>query len=251
MAAAINPRIKERRAEVDRDRGRRRLRMTALVLSPVALAAAVFGVAHSPLFDVDEVRISGAASVGRDTLLEAAGLAERRFMVDVSAAETAARLERLSWVEEATVTKHWPGALEISILERSPVAATPIEGGVALFDSTGRILGAALESPPGVVEVRFPGGVGQTGTFLEPGGKGAVGVAAQLTEDLFGRVAAVQATGSGEVEVLIKPSVVARLGAPTEVAAKVVALRTMLEKADLRNVRTIDVRVPSAPVVTR
>jgi cell division protein FtsQ len=225
--------------------------MAGLLLSPLALAGAAFGVAHSPLFDIDEVRISGTTSIARETVLEAAGLAERRFLVDISTSKTAERLEQLSWVEQATVTKDWPGALEISILERTPVAATPIEGGVALFDATGRILGAALEPPPGVLEVRFPGGVGATGSFLDKAGRGAVEIAAAMPEELIGRVAAVQTTAAGEAEVLIRPSLVVRMGPPSDVAAKVVALRTMVEKADLRNVRLIDVRVPSAPVLTR
>lgn len=57
----------------------------------------------------------------------------RFFDVDVSAVR--ARVDRLPWVANASVTRRWPGRLEISITERQPIARW---GKTGLLDARGQ-----------------------------------------------------------------------------------------------------------------
>ena len=77
-------------------------------------------------------------------------------------------------------------------------------------------------------------------------------VAAALPEEVRAAVAAVRAApAEGEVDLRLTGGGIARLGPTTGLGAKLVAVATVLEQVDLTCLATIDVRVPSAPAVTR
>jgi hypothetical protein len=77
-------------------------------------------------------------------------------------------------------------------------------------------------------------------------------VAAALPEAAAARVAAV-APGPepGEVLLALRDGGVVRLGPAADLGDKLVAVVTVLEQVDLTCLATLDVRVPSAPAVTR
>lgn len=217
-----------------------------------AAAAGAFAVTRSPLLDVDRVHIAGASATGRDEVLAAAGLHGRRLMVDVRERVAARRLEALPWVQQATVTRRWPSTVEVSILERTPVAALPAgEEAWALADATGRVLDVTPERPADLVMVRTDAPVGDPGTVLDAGTARAVKLVATLDAPLEERVRELR-VASGQVDLLIEPRpVLVRFGPAADVPAKLQALVTLLDRVDLRGVASIDVRVPAAPVLTR
>jgi hypothetical protein len=55
----------------------------------------------------------------------------------------------------------------------------------------------------------------------------------------------------GSLELRLVPRGVVRFGPPTRVREKLLAVLTVLDQADVRRLSMIDVRVPSAPVLTR
>ncbi len=61
--ARINPRIRERRIEVQREAGRRRLRVLLVVSSVLSAVGLAFLAVTSPVLDVDHIRIVGAQHV--------------------------------------------------------------------------------------------------------------------------------------------------------------------------------------------
>ena len=60
--AEINPRIQERRIEIIRAKGKRRLRMLLMVVLLALLSLAAVLISKSSLLDVDEVVVLGANS---------------------------------------------------------------------------------------------------------------------------------------------------------------------------------------------
>jgi hypothetical protein len=75
-------------------------------------------------------------------------------------------------------------------------------------------------------------------------------VAGALPAALRPRVAAVRVAATG-VELTLLPRGIARLGDARDLAAKLDAVLTVLERASVANLAVLDVRVPSAPVLTR
>jgi cell division protein FtsQ len=252
----IDPRIEQRRIEVRRHETRHRLRLLSGALAVVGLVGAGYGATRSALLDVDRVRVTGIGSTSREAVLEASGLAprpgRRPLMVDVRTEVVARRLEGLPWVERALVRRRWPATVEVSIAERTPVAVVPAATqGWALVDVDGRVLATMADPPGDLVPVRAAVAAGPPGTAVDVETHGGVEVAAALRPPLAGRVSEVVVHPGGGVELTLRPRTTVRLGRPEQVGEKLVALVTLVERVDLRGVLVVDVRVPTAPVLTR
>jgi hypothetical protein len=113
---------------------------------------------------------------------------------------------------------------------------------------------AAAVSLPNIVGLD-PAGVPGTTFAGDPSAVDALALVAALRHGLApaiaARVVAVQVAADGQLTATVTPSLSVRFGPPDSVDAKVLALGTLLERADLKGVSTIDVRVPDVPVLTR
>jgi cell division protein FtsQ len=198
--------------------------------------------------------VRGAAHTAPADAVAAAGLNRHRFMVDVDPGSTARRVDRLPWTGSTTVSRHWPGTVVLTLHERTAVAALGAgPGPFSLVDATGRVLQTVPQPPPGVVSVAGAEAPPAPGQLAGPAARAAVAVASAIPADLRGRVSGVSLIAGGEVELrLSRPSgLLVRFGSADDVPAKMVALSTLVAKANLAGATVIDVRVPTAPVLTR
>lgn len=243
----MDPRIRARRVEVRRDEARRRRRVLLSTLSMLVVLGGGFALTRSPVFDVDSVDISGRQRAPRAALLEAAGLARPAQLTDVEPGHIEARLERLPWVRDAEVTRRWPGTVRIDVVEFLPVAIAPAGESWAEIDAEGDVL-ALNDEPDRTLPVLD--GVEAAAVGERISGVGAVKVAALLPESLRPLVSSVRADGE-EVELMLVPTGRAVLGEPEELGEKLTAVHTVLSSVEPGAVSVLDVRVPSAPVLTR
>jgi cell division protein FtsQ len=133
----MDARIRARRRAVLAAGYRRRRRITLSVLSAVALLGLAFAVSHSPLFAVDEVRVTGlegerAALVDR---LAAVSPGERLLSVDLDAIRD--DVIGLPFVREVAVTRVPPSTIQIAVVPRVPVVAVAVPGASWLLDADG------------------------------------------------------------------------------------------------------------------
>lgn len=246
----MDPRLRRRRIEVLRQEGRRRLRSLAAAGGVVVLAGGAALATRTPLLDVDYVDVRGIEQVERAELLRATGLDAKPQLVDVRTSEVVRLAEALPCIADARAEKVWPGTVRLHVEERTAVAAVPADGGGwALLDEDGLVLEVMPERPPGpalagLAPAPAPGQVLR-------GADGVLAVAAALPAAVRDKVAEVRAAKGGHVDLQLVPSGMVKLGPPDDVAAKLRSLETMLTKADLRRLAVLDLRVPSAPVVTR
>jgi cell division protein FtsQ len=246
----MDPRVQERRDEVDRIRRRRLLRAVATVVVVVVLGLGVLVALHSPVLAVRHVTIEGSVHTPRAELLDAAGLTQRPPMIDVSPGQIAQRLDALPWVGRAVVSRHWPDTVTFTITERVPVAAVVAgPGRWALVDRTGRVLATVATPPPAMVVLTSPAPVRPPGAVLATTADPGLDVAAQLPPVLVGRVHAVAVSATGAVTLDLGSGLSAVLGPDTDLAAKFEALASVLAAAPPRGTAQIDVTVPSAPAV--
>ncbi len=266
----IDPRIQARLLEVRRDgrRGRRRLLVSAGVLTALLLVA--WGAARSPLLAVRHVQVSGTGPTTRAAALVAAGLDRHHQMLDLRLGQMRQRLEALPWVDRAVVSRHWPSRVGIALTSRVPAAQMPgPEGKPAVIDARGRVLAVGAEaatvlSRPGTHLPRMTGigAAGASGTVLGPGSRPALTFAATIPPALLDLPSAVAPAGGLTVDAitaapgpawsaLLSSGISVVFGSPDQLADKLVAMRTILARASLAGVATIDVRVPDTPVLTR
>jgi len=248
----IDPRIKRRRIEVLRSEGRKRLRNFTAAFGVVALAAGAVGATRTPLLDVDYVDVAGIEHTPREELLAATGLDDHPLLIDLDTDQVAAAARRLPWVATAEAAKKWPRTVRLSITERVAKAVVRTETGQwALADIEGRILEVLPERPPGLSAISKAGLPGAPGTAMPEEAAAPLAVAAALPEAVRDKVGEVVAAEGGNIELNLWPSGTVRLGPPDQLTPKMEALATMLTKADLRRLAVLDLRVPSAPVLTR
>ena len=99
----IDPRIRERRIEVQRQAGRRRLRVLLVASSVVSAAGLVFLTITSPVLDVDRIRVAGTQNLTVAQVRAASGVHAHDHLLFVDTGTVARRIEKLSWVEHASV----------------------------------------------------------------------------------------------------------------------------------------------------
>ena len=248
----MDPRIRQRRVEVRRQQGRRRLWFLVAVAVALAAAAAAVGATRTPLLDVDRVEVRGATHTSRTALLAAGGLDRRPLMVEVDPRAVSRDIKALPWVLDARTTREWPGTVVVEVTERAPAAAVRAGSGWAVVDATGRVLDVGPTRPPNIPALNGTTAPGPPGTSLPDAADGSLGVVASLPPALLPRVGEVVTTPAGEAVLqLVPPGGEIRLGRPVDLEAKLTSALTILEKANVARLAVLDVRVPAAPVLTR
>lgn len=255
-ATGIDPRLRARRIEVQRTEGRKRLRRLAVVVAGLGVLAALWAVSLTPLLDVDRIRIEGAAHVEPAAVAAALDIRLGDALLTADVRGAARAVAELPWVETADVRRSWPGAVEVSVVERVPVAAIAARGGGwVLVDRGGHQL--AVEAEPGLDLVRVAGRsmVPEPGELAHDRYRGALALAAVLPTSLRTAVTALWPQRDGTIEATVRlrdgHEAVARFGAPDQLEAKLLALGSIIETTDPAGLRVIDVRVPSGPALTR
>lgn len=250
----IDPRLRDRRVAVQRHEGRRRLYVLLAVLAVPVVAALGFASTRSRLLDLDHVEIRGAIRTPRAAVAPAGGLARGQALTSIDTGRVERRVERLPWVLEARAERRWPGTVAVEVVERQARAVVPVGGGArwASVDATGRVLSVETAKPAGLPAIGGLGDPGAPGTVLVPAALPALRIAVALAPSLRARVGDVASAPGGDVELQLVPSgVLVRLGDSEQLELKLRALRTFLAATPLDDVAVVDLRVPSAPVLTR
>jgi cell division protein FtsQ len=93
--------------------------LAAVLVAGVVLARA----SQLPVFELREVRVAGAPRhVTREELEAVAGRELRGTFFTIDLARARAAFERLPWVRNVAVRRHWPAGLDVELEEHEPLA---------------------------------------------------------------------------------------------------------------------------------
>ncbi len=245
----VDARLRERRVEVRRNEGRRRLQRLSAAAIVVLVLAAGYGVTRSPLLAVRALRLEGASHVTEAQIRRASGIHNGLAMTDVDASAAQGRLEALPWVATARVQREWPGEVRVTVTERTPVAQAAVGSAWFLIDDTGRVLDKAATRSAGLptvegVTAAVPGKTLAHADVLVP----VVTRMPALVRDAVDHVSLVKGS---VVQLTLVGGGVAVFGGADHLSAKYVSLTTMLDHLpQLHDGCTLDVSVPEAPTLT-
>ena len=261
-APPVDPRLRRRRAEVQRRKGRRRLRRLLVVTAVGTVGLAAWGLSLSPLLDVDRVLIRGTEGERMAPVRTAAGIDQGEAMATVDLDAAGRAVEAVPWVDGATVRRSWPGTVVVAVTERQPVAALrTADGSWALVDGDRR----QVEVVPGTVDHGLPRIEGlepsaEPGEVLGQAASGAVELSQRLVEVLprFGTSArlvavdiAVDGSLSAGIDLPGAQDVQAHFGRPGELVDKVASMVAVIEgSGTVPTGAVIDLRVPDSPALT-
>ena len=209
------------RAEAERSTSRRRRwRRVGLALA-LALPLALMGwlVLVSPVLGVSTVTVTGQARLSAPEVVTAAALADGTPLARVDTLAVARRLERLSPVASATVTRSWPHTVRIHVVERVPVVAVSRAGGVALLDPAGVQVAVARVAPRGVLPLQ---------SATDASTSAALRVLSGLPRPLRNRVAALRASSPEQVTLVLRDGRTVLWGGPVDGQTKASAVLALL-----------------------
>lgn len=246
----IDPRIAARRDAVDAERRRRRGRWWFALAIVIAVLAGAWAITRTALFDVDRIEVRGTVQTHVEDVVAASSIRLGEPLLEVDPSASARRVRELPWVDTATVSRDWNGLVTITVTERTFVAVVNDADGTGwLVDPTGRVL--APDGSMDMIDTLIVGAVAESpGTTVE-GADDALAVAALLTPGMRSRVATITIAPDGSVTLGLRPQGTVELGPPTDLAAKIASLRTVMAQVDQRDLESINVINPSTPVVRR
>ncbi len=239
--APMDPRIRERRIEVKRAVGRRRLRALLVVGSVIVTLGVAFLTVNSPFLDVDRVQVVGAHHLTPGEVRASSRVHRHDALLFVDAGAAARRVEGLPWVEHATVRREYPGTVRITIKEYAPVAYVRDGRAVVLVAENGRAIARVPAPPAGATEIIGVRRAPTVGELLSP--PEAARIVLQLPRKLAQRVASVDVAGSGIALRLVGHGAI-RLGTANDLGAKAAAALAVLAVRGASPFSYLDVSTP-------
>jgi cell division protein FtsQ len=141
-----------KRRKFGRKAWKRYLQVTAWTAMGLAGSALAYEFAHflmtSPemsLIHTEQVEISGNRNVSRESVLEIFRPDRGHSVLRVPLDERRRQLEAIPWLEHATVRRALPHAIQVDIVERTPIAFLRDGADMALVDVHGVILDRPLQ----------------------------------------------------------------------------------------------------------
>jgi cell division protein FtsQ len=255
----MDARIRARRRAVAAEGIRRRRRITLSVLTVLALVSGAAALSYSPLFAVDEVRVTGVAGERAEAVRTVAAVTpgERLLSVDLGAVE--ADVLALPWVRGVEVTRVPPSTVEVGVTPREPVAVVALPGSAWLVDEDGFVVGGG--AAPELVVIDAPNSVlpGPGTQASDAAVRNALAVHAELPGPVRALVDRYDAPSDRGLRVrLAEEGIWVRFGRAERVATKAQVIALLLEQAreqaTLRGteglgVAELDVRAPDNPVL--
>ena len=135
--------------------GRWRAAFFALTAAAI-VAGAVWALLGSSLLVVRSVTVTGNHLVPTAEVLQAAAVKPGTPLVRINPAAVARRVERITQVQSAQVSRHWPDAVVITVQERTPALAVASGRGYVLIDKFGVAVVRVARRPPGMVVLSWP-----------------------------------------------------------------------------------------------
>jgi cell division protein FtsQ len=219
------------------------------VLAVVAIIAGVtWALLGSKFLVVRSITVNGAPDIPRSQVITAAGVRAGTPPIRISTGTVARRVERLTLVESARVTRSWPHSITITIVERTPALAVREPAGWDLVDRFGVVLKQVQRRPLGLPRLR---------TSTAPDllrGNPAVFAAATVGRELPARLAAkvrsIAAPTADTVTLYLRHHRIVVWGDPSQTAMKsrelAILMRGRARYFDVSDPRAV-VTAPTAP----
>jgi cell division septal protein FtsQ len=121
----------------------------AAILTMIAAAGAVFGLATTPAFAVERLDVRGTLLTPEDAVRAAAAIEPGANLVSLSTEPIVERIRQLPAVRGASVELALPGTVEVTVVERRAVVVWQIADRRFAVDETGRLFADVTSDPSG------------------------------------------------------------------------------------------------------
>ena len=219
-------------------RGVKRVLIAAVVVTVLALG--VRWLLQQPYFRVQHVTVTGNVHETAAAVETALGLTSQPSMLGLNTGAMIQAAKTFPWVANASIVKHWPNSVSVSIVETHAVAVTQWQGKWTYVGATGTNLGLA----PATANLPTLITLAATTWPFTATDASAVTVAATLPSAFASQVRDVVA-GTNGVSLTMTTPVRFILGSTDELTAKYMAIASVIKGATLAAGDVVDVTVPT------
>jgi cell division protein FtsQ len=216
--------------------------VVAVVLLLALVGTSVYLVFFSATLQVKRVEVSGNSLLSDARVRDAAGIPVGDQLALVDLRRAAARVGALAEVRSVDVTRTWPDAVRVRVVERTPVAVVDLGGRILGLDADGVVFREYRAVPKEMPRIR-PGTGAGTDALKE-----AATVVAALPGELTGRVDHVEVATVDQITLVLRDGREVAWGSAEQSALKAEVIGPLLTAAPRASV--YDVSVPSNPTVS-
>jgi len=192
----------------------------------------------SASMSVSKVEVEGNELLSDDRVTRIAAVPQGEQLAMIDLEDAARRVETLSEVVDADVTRAWPDTVLITVTERVAVAVVELGGKIRGLDAEGIIFREYAVVPRGLPRVQP-----QTSTGTDAL-KEAAGVVSALPDDLAARVDHVKVQTIDQITLVLRDGREVRWGSADQSDLKATVLTKLLE---VHQAQIYDVSVPGSP----
>jgi cell division protein FtsQ len=252
----IDPRIRQRWVAIRRSEGRRRLVWVAALAVVLVVAGGGWTLLHSRWFSAQAVTVQGVHPHTPDAVIEAAaGLNRHPALVSVDPGAMARRVEALPFIARASVRRHWPDGVTVTVTERIPaLAMAGPKASWSVLDGAGRTLAVTTTAPAGLVTVVVHTRTGvlappPVGHALPSTATMVLTVGRTLPRAFSAQVTSLAVAPDGTLSLTLNSGITVLLGTDADLAAKYEDVAAIIAHGSLQGAKVIDVSVPQSPTV--
>jgi len=222
-----------------RNAGRwRRVRLVVLALLVVAaVSASVWVVFFSSYVTARDVSVTGTSSLADRRIERAADVPPGTPLARLDLGAIRSRVEGITSVKSAEVSRSWPHTVHIAVTERSPVAVINLGNGLEALDQDGALFGHYAARPKRLPLVTAPPDVAEEA--LAEGGR----VIGSLPAEIAGRVDTVEIASVDKIQLVLGNGRRVLWGSADDSGQKAEVLAVLLRRPG----QQIDVSVPARP----
>jgi cell division protein FtsQ len=228
-----------------RDHATRWAKTLALVALPVVLLAGFAAATYTPLFRLRDIRVEGTQSLRPGEVIRRAGIGSGTNVFHLDTGSIVAALEADPWIRSATVERHLPGSVVITVQERTPIARALVGTSFTVVAGDGIVL-------PGAAAAGLPEIQASVGELTDDDRTAAAEALDAIPPVVRARVSAVVAEPTGSLVMDLAGGLTVHYGVGGDQVAKATALGSVLAWAARVHVALaqIDLTVPQAPSAT-
>lgn len=193
-------------------------------------------------YALSELQITGRNFTQTNQILSAINADYGTALLSLNVHDIQAKLNQLGWVKSATVTRHYPDALSIAIVEKRPMALLQTKAGHRLIDYDGEIIFSANASDFAHLPVVAGEGAASTAGII---------IDALKTEpELFADVWAIHRVSDRRWDVHLRSGMAVKLPETDAILAwSKLAVLDRDTQIMARDLASIDLRVPGQLIV--
>jgi cell division protein FtsQ len=220
------------------------------VVALLILGGAATALRFAPLFQVEQIAVTGNEQVTADEVLAAAAVRTDVALVTVPVEEVAERIEALDAVASVRVTRDWPDTLRIMVKERRAVGYVASASTVYLVGSDGVLYREYDGIPRELPQLpTVDGGLGDRYDVNDPAAA-AFAVASALPAAVRRAVAEIGVDDVRDIRLTFDDGVVVDWGSTAATERKVEIVSLLRERRQWgRAFTAVDVSAPDAPAL--